>query len=111
MSFMDNRVDVRAAVFYNQWTNIPINLTGDCGFIFTFNAGEAMTTGIELEGSAQLSTHWRLDFSVGYLKAELTTDAPEIRDYTTLGLTTGMQLGRWDLQLYIQNLTNSSGAT
>ena len=120
--------------------------------------------GLELEGSAQLSRSWRLDFSAGYLKAELTSDAPglgldgdrlpgtpeynatlglqydfmyrshdgffrgdlatvggyynnlqqeglETGDYTTIDLAAGLQLGRWDLHVFIQNLTNSSAAT
>ena len=76
LSFMDNRIDVRAAVFYNKWSKIPITLIGDCGFSFLFNAGNAMTTGLELEGSARLSEHWQLDFSASYLKGQLTSDAP-----------------------------------
>jgi outer membrane receptor protein involved in Fe transport len=164
LSFMDNRVEVRAAAFYNQWSDFPITLTADCGFFVAYNAGEAETRGIELEGSAQLSEHWRLDFSVGYLKGELTADAPglgldgdrlpgspeytaslglqydfllhshssfirgdlatvggyynnlqqagpEAGDYTTLNLAAGMQLGHWDLQVFMQNVTNSSAAT
>jgi iron complex outermembrane receptor protein len=164
LSFMDNRVEVRAAAFYNQWSDFPITLTADCGFFVAYNAGEAETRGVELEGSAQLSEHWRLDFSVGYLKGELTADAPglgldgdrlpgspeytaslglqydfllhshssfirgdlatvggyynnlqqdgpEAGDYTTLNLAGGMQLGHWDLQVFMQNVTNSSAAT
>lgn len=162
--FMDNRIELRGAAFYNKWSKIPISLIADCAYSFLFNAGEAMTTGLELEGSAQLSEHWRLDFSVGYLKGELTSDAPglgqdgdrlpgspdytaalglqydfiyrshnaflradlayvggyynnlqeegaKVGEYTTLNLTSGLQLGQWDLQVFIQNLTNASAAT
>jgi outer membrane receptor protein involved in Fe transport len=164
LSFADNRVEVRGALFYNDWKNIPIAVQGDCGEVYQFNAGRAMTRGVELEGSARLSEHWRLDFSAGYLNAELTEDSPglgldgdrlpgtpkynatlglqydylfrdhfgffrgdlatvggyynnlqeeglETGDYTTVNLATGLQLGRWDLQVFIQNLTNSSAAT
>jgi hypothetical protein len=105
-----------------------------------------------------------LDFSAGYLKGELTKDAPglgvdgdrlpgipnynatlglqydyrfrehdaflrgdlatvggfynnlreegqEIGDYTTLNLAAGMQLGKFDVQLFINNVTNSDAAT
>ena len=163
-SLVDKRVEVRSAAFYNKWTKLPISRTGDCGGVFLFNAGKAMTAGLELEGSAQLSRSWRLDFSAGYLKAELTSDAPglgldgdrlpgtpkynatlglqydfmyrshdgffrgdvadvggyynnlqqeglETGDYTTINLAAGLQLGRWDLLVFIQNLTNSSAAT
>jgi outer membrane receptor protein involved in Fe transport len=160
----DNRVNLRTAVFYNQWSEIPVTRTGDCGFIFLFNAGEAKTSGVELEGSAQLSSQWRLDFSAGYLDGKLTRDAPglgndgdrlpgipkynaalglqydfryrehdgylrgdlatvggfynnlqeegeEIGDYTTLNLASGIQLGQFDVQLFINNVTNSHATT
>lgn len=76
LSFADGRVIVRGAVYYNEWTDIPILLVGDCAVGFPYNAGEAMTSGLELEGSAQIGAQWRLDFGVGYTKAELTADAP-----------------------------------
>ena len=163
-SLMGNRLEIRSAAFYNKWSKIPISLIADCAYSFLFNAGEAMTAGFELEGSAQLSDHWRLDFSFGYLEGELTSDAPglgldgdrlpgspnynatlglqydflyrsrnaflradlatvggyynnlqeegmEIGDYNTVNLAAGILLGQWDLQLFIQNLTNSSAAT
>ena len=71
-----NRVDIRTAIFRNDWQDIPLNITGACGFLFPFNAGEARTSGLEFEGSARLSDRWQLDFSAGYLKGELTRDAP-----------------------------------
>lgn len=164
LSFLDNRIEFRAAAFYNDWSKIPITLVADCGYSFVFNAGDARTTGLELEGSAQLSEHWRLDFSAGYLDGELTSDAPglgldgdrlpgsprynaalglqydflyrahdgfaradlatiggyynnlqeegaEIGDYTTLNLYAGLRLNSWNLQVFIQNLTDSSAAT
>ena len=75
-SLADNRLDLRASVFRNDWKDIPLALFGDCGFSFSFNAGEARTSGVEFEGSSQLADRWRLDFSAGYLKGELTRDAP-----------------------------------
>ncbi|MEJ2516153.1 MAG: TonB-dependent receptor [Gammaproteobacteria bacterium] len=76
LSLADGRVVVRGAAYYNEWNDIPILLVADCAVGFPFNAGEAMTAGVELEGSAQLGTRWRLDFGFGYTKAELTADAP-----------------------------------
>jgi outer membrane receptor protein involved in Fe transport len=164
LSFGNGRIDVRAAAYYNDWKKIPILLVADCAVGFAFNAAEAMTTGLELEGSARLGTQWQVDFSAGYTKAELTTDAPglgvdgdrlpgtpeylatlglqrefqfreqdgyaridvatvggyynnlqeqgeEIGDYTTVSLAAGLDMGNWDAQLFIQNLTNSDAAT
>ena len=76
LSLAGGRVVVRGAAYYNEWTDIPILLVGDCAVGFPYNAGEAMTAGVELEGSAQLGVAWRLDFGFGYTKAELTDDAP-----------------------------------
>jgi len=164
LSLAGGRVQLRGAAYYNQWKDIPILLVAECAVGFPFNAGEAMTTGLELEGSAQLGAQWRLDFGAAYTKAELTADAPalgvdgdrlpgmpeytatlglqfdtllsgraayargdlayiggyynnlqeqgeEIGDYTTVNLSTGLRLGRWDLQLFVHNVTDSDGAT
>jgi outer membrane receptor protein involved in Fe transport len=72
------RIDLRAAAYYNDWKKIPVTLFGDCAIGFVFNAAEAMTAGLELEGSALLAADWRLDFSAGYTKAELTKDAASL---------------------------------
>ena len=164
MSFADGRVQLRGAAYYNQWQDIPILLVAECAVGFSFNAGEAKTTGLELEGSARLGAQWRLDFGAAYTRAELTADAPglggdgdrlpgtpeytanlglqfdtllsgraayargdlayiggyynnlqelgpEIGDYTTLNLSAGLRLDRWDLQVFVHNATDSDGAT
>lgn len=49
--------------------------------------------------------------NVGGYYNNLQEEGLETGDYTTVNLATGLQPGRWDLQLYIQNLTNSSAAT
>lgn len=164
LSLAGGRVQLRGAAYYNEWQDIPILLVAECAVGFQFNAGEARTAGLELEGSAQLGAQWRLDFGAGYTKGELTADAPglgvdgdrlpgtpeftanlglqfdtvlsgraayargdlayiggyynnlqeqgeEIGDYTTLNLSAGLQLGHWDLQLFVHNVTDSDGAT
>jgi len=164
LSFAGGRILLRTAAYYNQWKDFPILLVADCAVGFLFNAGEASTRGVELEGSALLDAQWRLDFSAAYTRGELTSDAPglgvdgdrlpgtpeytanlglqfdtllrglpayargdlayvggfynnlqeegeEIGDYTTLNLSAGLRLGRWDLQLFVHNVTDSDGAT
>lgn len=76
LSLANGRIQLRGAAYYNEWNDIPILLVADCAVGIPFNAGEAMTAGVELEGSAQIDAQWRLDFGVGYTKAELTADAP-----------------------------------
>ncbi len=76
LNLADGRIALRGAAFYNDWQDIPISIGADCGFILPFNAGEAMTAGLELEGSLRLGEQWRLDLGAGYVESELTADAP-----------------------------------
>lgn len=76
LSLAGGRVVLRGAAYVNRWSDIPILLVADCAVGFQFNAGEAMTTGVELEGQALIGMRWRLDFSAGYTRGELTADAP-----------------------------------
>ena len=78
LSLGGGRVLLRGAAYYNQWSDIPILLVNDCAVGVQFNAGEAMTAGVELEGSARIGAQWRLDFGAGYTKSELTADAPAL---------------------------------
>lgn len=164
LSLANGRVNVRGSAFYNRWEKIPILLVANCAIGFEFNAGQAMTRGVELEGNAQISDRLRLDFSFGYVQGELTEDAPglgldgdrlpgtpeynaalglqydfswrtretylradiarvggyynnlqeegrELGDYTTLNLTGGLRLGKWDVQVFIQNLADADATT
>lgn len=107
LSFGGGRVDLRGAVFYNDWKKIPILLVADCAVGFFFNAAEAMTAGVEVEGSARINSQWRIDFSAGYTQAELTSDAPGLgmdgdrlpgtpEFLATLGLQYDFRMGRRD---------------
>src|SRR6056297_249627 len=58
LSLGGGRVLLRGAAYYNQWSDIPILLVNDCAVGVQFNAGEAMTAGVELEGSARIGAHW-----------------------------------------------------
>ncbi len=78
ISLADDRVLLRASVYQIDWIGIPVFLLADCGFLVALNAGEAQTKGVEFEGSAAIGDNWRLDFSVGYVDARLTADAPGI---------------------------------
>jgi outer membrane receptor protein involved in Fe transport len=78
LSLAGGRVQLRGSAYYLDWTGIPVSLVLDCGFIRPFNAGEAKSVGFEFEGNAVLTDQLRMDFSAGYVDAELTADAPGI---------------------------------
>lgn len=75
-SLADGRVTLNLAAYHIAWDGIPVDLTADCGFGVTLNAGEAESQGLEVEGHALLSDIWSLNYGLSYVKAELTNDAP-----------------------------------
>jgi outer membrane receptor protein involved in Fe transport len=69
---------LNAAVYRLEWDDIQqiVNTSGDCGFNFTTNTGEAVSQGVELEMSWLVTDNFLIDFNVGYTDAEFTEDAP-----------------------------------
>jgi outer membrane receptor protein involved in Fe transport len=67
---------LNVSAFYVDWTGIPVERTLECGVGVTLNAGEAESKGIEVDGQVVLSDIWHLNYSVSYIGAELTEDAP-----------------------------------
>ena len=49
-SLADGRAVLNVAAYQIEWEGIPVARTADCGFGVTLNAGEAESTGIEIEG-------------------------------------------------------------
>ncbi|MEQ9530354.1 MAG: TonB-dependent receptor [Haliea sp.] len=68
----DQRVTLNAAVFHAVWSDIQSTVLLDCGFGFTGNAGEAESTGFEVEMNAQVTNNLKLGVNLGYNKAEIT---------------------------------------
>lgn len=76
---LQGRLVVNTAVYYNEWQGIPVSVnTAPCGLVYTVNAGEARTRGIELEAVLYASQALRFTFGGSYVDAELTKDAPLI---------------------------------
>jgi len=75
-SLADGRATVNLAAYQIKWDGIPVDLTADCGFGVTLNAGEAESLGLEVEGQVLLSDTWSMNYGLSYVKAELTNDAP-----------------------------------
>jgi iron complex outermembrane recepter protein len=78
-SSLDKRLQFDAATFYLVWSKIQ--LTGSVpptGFIYTANAGRAVSRGIELSTAYQASRDLLLALNYTYTDAHLTEDAPVV---------------------------------
>ncbi len=74
----DNRVTFNAAVYQIQWSDVrQLNRLG-CGFQYSYNAGEAESTGFELELTAAPVEGLTLSAALGYTDAEITDDGDAI---------------------------------
>jgi iron complex outermembrane recepter protein len=73
-----DRVRLNGAVYQIDWEDIQqvVNTSGDCGFNFTTNAGDARSRGVELEVAAAITDNFGLNFNVGYIDAEFKDDVP-----------------------------------
>ena len=74
------------AVYYMKWSATQQGETLPCSYQITQNAGDAVVRGAELEIESQLGRHLLLMGGVGYSKATLAQDAPN------LGGLSGQQL-------------------
>ena len=73
-SLAGNRVSLNGAVFMIDWSDVQQLNRLACGFQFTQNAGQAESTGFELELQAALVEGLTLTAAVGYTDAEITDD-------------------------------------
>ncbi len=67
------------AVYQMQWDDIQqvVNTSGECGFNFTTNIGEAESRGVEMELAASITDNLNLNMGVGYTDAEFKDDVPQ----------------------------------
>ena len=77
---------VNAAAYYIKWSDVQQGETLPCSYQITENAGSAVVHGGELEIESLIGGHVQLGGGVGYTKAVLGADAPN------LGGTKGEQL-------------------
>lgn len=80
-ALLDRRLNVSAAVFRMNWTDIPVALRagevgGSCGLTYTANAGEARSEGVEFQATYRITQPLRVDFGTSYTDARITKDAP-----------------------------------
>jgi len=98
MRFLDSRLSVNGAVYYEDWSNIQQQVAPGCGYKFTTNAGKAKVYGAELEVAVIPAVGLTLSQSVGYTHATNSTtvsqagvvsgdrllDVPEVTANTTV---------------------------
>jgi iron complex outermembrane receptor protein len=75
---LENRVSLEAAVFWIDWDDIQVNVGRGDGFNGFMNAGSAVSRGVELTGTAQLTDQVRIGGQFTYTEAYLTHLAPGV---------------------------------
>ncbi|MCO8031280.1 TonB-dependent receptor [Brevundimonas diminuta] len=78
LNLLDRRLNVTAAAFYIDWTDIQLNVSRGDGFNGFMNAGDATTSGFEVEASGRISEHFRLGGQVTFTDAQLENLAPGV---------------------------------
>jgi len=70
----DNRVTLNGAVYMIKWSDVRQLNRLACGFQYNYNAGEAESTGFELELMAAPVDGLTVSVGIGYADAEITDD-------------------------------------
>ena len=76
LRFLDSRISVNGAIYYEDWTNVQQQVAPSCGFKFTANAGKATVYGAELEVAVLLMPGFVLSQNAGYTHATNSTTLP-----------------------------------
>ena len=75
---LDGRLAVNAAVYNIVWKDLPTAVLGTCGFGVTATAGEAISTGFELETQFALTNALSLNLSTSFADARITEEVPGV---------------------------------
>lgn len=78
LDLLDRRLNITAAAFYIDWTDIQLNVSRGDGFNGFMNAGDATTSGFEIEASGRVSEHLRLGGQVTFTNAQLDNLTPGV---------------------------------
>lgn len=76
LRFLDSRLSVNGAVYYEDWSDVQQEVSPGCGFKYTANAGKATVYGAELEIAAVLAPGLLLSQNAGYTNARNATTVP-----------------------------------
>ena len=86
MKLRGSRYNLNATYFWVDWQDIQVGVRPACGWSFTYNGGEAETSGIEVDFGFDISSNLRLDIAASVMSAEIT------KDIDSLGATAGDRL-------------------
>jgi iron complex outermembrane recepter protein len=77
-ALLDRRLTIAADVFRMDWSGMPLTVTvPSCNFLtYLANGRKAVSEGIELQTSFQITKPFRIDFGGSWIRARLTEDAP-----------------------------------
>ncbi|MGO9991850.1 MAG: TonB-dependent receptor [Steroidobacteraceae bacterium] len=76
--WFDGALTVNLAAYYIRWSDVQQGETLPCSYQITENAGSAVVHGGELEIESRIGAHLQLGGGVGYTKAVLAADAPNL---------------------------------
>ena len=86
MKLRGSRYNLNATFFSVDWQDIQVGVRPACGWSFTYNGGEAETSGVEVDFGFDISSNLRLDIAASVMSAEIT------KDIESLGATAGDRL-------------------
>ncbi len=72
---LDQRIGLRASVYYISWRHIQQNVPLSCGYAYTTNAGGAVSKGGEFELDVRLSPSFTLHANLGHTDAKITSSS------------------------------------
>jgi iron complex outermembrane recepter protein len=73
-SWLDRRVRLNGAVFYEDWKGVQLGVTGPNGITDIWNVGNASVKGVESDINWLATDHVELSASATYVDAKTTTD-------------------------------------
>jgi outer membrane receptor protein involved in Fe transport len=68
------KLQIDASIFHIKWNDIQQYLYFPCEYGFTSNSGTARSDGFDLNLNVQVMRNWTAGLSVGYTRAEFTSD-------------------------------------
>jgi len=103
---LDGRLSINADVYYIRWSNAQQLLSLPCTYVFSTNAGNAVSYGPELEIAAKITPQLSFTFSGAYNTSHLTSIDPAYVG-STIGSTETLTPGTPSLNVPRYNLAEA----